>query len=168
LRLRKGSLSSLQLGELSCKLLFASENYSCRADAFAYLADSTSRRLGDAMIRRPLSFALLALFGYASHAHAAEDAPKFHRHVTAVFSKLGCKGGACHGAVQGEERLPPVALRRAASGEHVTDKFYKVESFGRTLYHLLGVDPDTTVSTLANRPMKLIVEETPIIREAIV
>ena len=28
-------------------------------------------------------------------------------------------------------------------GEHVTDKFYKVESFGRTLYHLLGIDPDT-------------------------
>jgi hypothetical protein len=44
----------------------------------------------------------------------------------------------------------------------------KVERFGRTLYHLLGVDPDTTVTTLANRPMKLIVEETPIIREALV
>ena len=26
-------------------------------------------------------------------------------------------------------------------GEQVTDKFYKVESFGRTLYHLLGIDP---------------------------
>ena len=30
-------------------------------------------------------------------------------------------------------------------GEQVTDKFYKVESFGRTLYHLLGIDPDTIV-----------------------
>jgi hypothetical protein len=52
-------------------------------------------------------------------------------------------------------------------GERVTDKFYKVESFGRTLYHLLGIDPDTTVYTLNERPIKLIVEEAPLIKEAI-
>jgi hypothetical protein len=52
-------------------------------------------------------------------------------------------------------------------GEHVTDKFYKVESFGRTLYHLLGIDPETQVSTPANRPVKLIVEDVPVIKEAI-
>src|SRR5258708_38109750 len=33
------------------------------------------------------------------------------------------------------------------TGASVTDKFYKVESFGRTLYHLLGIDPDTIVNT---------------------
>jgi hypothetical protein len=53
-------------------------------------------------------------------------------------------------------------------GERVVDRFYKVESFGRTLYHLLGIDPDTTVYTPANRPIKLIAEEAPIIKEAIV
>jgi len=52
-------------------------------------------------------------------------------------------------------------------GEQVTDKFYKVESFGRTLYHLLGIDPDTIVRTPTNRPVKLIVEDAPIIKEAI-
>ncbi|MSR53750.1 MAG: DUF1501 domain-containing protein [Gemmataceae bacterium] len=52
-------------------------------------------------------------------------------------------------------------------GERVTDKFYKVESFGRTLYHLLGIDPDTVVRTPANRPVKLIGEDVPIIKEAI-
>jgi hypothetical protein len=52
-------------------------------------------------------------------------------------------------------------------GEQVTDAFYKVESFGRTLYHLLGIDPDTTVNTINNRPIRLIAEETPLIREAI-
>jgi hypothetical protein len=52
-------------------------------------------------------------------------------------------------------------------GERVTDKFYKIESFGRTLYHLLGIDPDTVVTTPANRPVKLIAEDAPIIREAI-
>jgi len=53
-------------------------------------------------------------------------------------------------------------------GEQVTDNFYKVESFGRTLYHLLGIDPDTIVQTLDGRPIKLIAEEAPIIKEAIV
>ncbi len=52
-------------------------------------------------------------------------------------------------------------------GERVVDKFYKVESFGRTLYHLLGIDPDTIVHTPANRPVKLIAEDAPIIKEAI-
>jgi hypothetical protein len=52
-------------------------------------------------------------------------------------------------------------------GERVTDTFYKIESFGRTLYHLLGIDPDTVVNTPANRPVKLIVEDAPIIKEAI-
>lgn len=52
-------------------------------------------------------------------------------------------------------------------GEQVVDKFYKIESFGRTLYHLLGIDPDTIVHTPAQRPVKLIAEEAPLIREAI-
>jgi hypothetical protein len=52
-------------------------------------------------------------------------------------------------------------------GEQVTDKFYKIESFGRTLYHLLGIDADTLMHTPANRPVKLIVEDAPIIKEAI-
>jgi hypothetical protein len=53
-------------------------------------------------------------------------------------------------------------------GEQVTDAFYKVESFGRTLYHLLGIDPDTVVTTTNNRPMRLINEDAPLIREAII
>lgn len=52
-------------------------------------------------------------------------------------------------------------------GEQVVDKFYKIESFGRTLYHLLGIDADTIVHTPANRPVKLIAEEAPLIKEAI-
>ncbi|MGE3808592.1 MAG: DUF1501 domain-containing protein, partial [Gemmataceae bacterium] len=52
-------------------------------------------------------------------------------------------------------------------GEQVVDKFYKVESFGRTLYHLLGIDPDTIVHTTSNRPVKLIAEDAPIIKEAL-
>ncbi len=66
----------------------------------------------------------------------------------------GFKGGTVVGATD-------------KTGSQVTDKFYKVESFGRTLYHLLGIDPDTVVTTPANRPVKLIAEDAPIIKEAI-
>src|SRR5262249_10986667 len=37
--------------------------------------------------------------------------------------------------------------------ERVADAFYKVESFGKTLYHLLGIDPDQFVTATNNRPM---------------
>ena len=28
--------------------------------------------------------------------------PSYQRHVTALFGKLGCNGGTCHGAVKGQ------------------------------------------------------------------
>jgi hypothetical protein len=71
---------------------------------------------------------------------------------------LAAGGGFRRGAVVG------ATDRR---GEQVTDRFYKVESFGSTLYHLLGIDPDTIVNTLNNRPIRLIAEQAPIIQEAI-
>jgi hypothetical protein len=70
---------------------------------------------------------------------------------------LAAGGGFRKGAVVG------ATDRR---GEQVTDAFYKVESFGRTLYHLLGIDPDTIVNTMNNRPIRLIAEDAPLIREA--
>jgi hypothetical protein len=32
----------------------------------------------------------------------AADEPSYQRHVSAVFSRLGCNGGTCHGAVKGQ------------------------------------------------------------------
>ncbi len=54
------------------------------------------------MIRQlSILFALLSLT--PSSAHAADECPPlFSRHVEAVFSKLGCNAGVCHGAVQGQ------------------------------------------------------------------
>ena len=52
-------------------------------------------------------------------------------------------------------------------GEQVTDRFYKIESFGRTLYHLLGIDADTQVRTQNDRPLKLIAEDAPLVKEAL-
>ena len=71
---------------------------------------------------------------------------------------LAAGGGFRGGTVVGEtDKL----------GEQVTDKFYKVESFGATLYHLMGIDPETRLSTLNNRPVSLIAEPAPIIKEAL-
>lgn len=51
---------------------------------------------------------------------------------------------------------------------YVVDKKYKVESFGRTVYHLPGIDPNQQLYTTANRPMKIILEDAPLIQEALV
>lgn len=53
-------------------------------------------------------------------------------------------------------------------GEQVTDNFYKVESFGRTLYHLLGIDSDTAFPAQSGRPIRLIAEDAPLIKEALI
>lgn len=38
----------------------------------------------------------------AADAPAESDSPSYMRHITALFSRLGCNGGTCHGAVQGK------------------------------------------------------------------
>lgn len=73
-------------------------------------------------------------------------------------SVLVAGGGFARGTVVG-----------ATDGQaaYVTDNYYRVESFGRTIYHLLGIDPDQTLHTTENRPHKLIVEDAPLIQEAL-
>src|ERR1700721_901316 len=51
------------------------------------------------MLRRFAATCAAALL-LTVHARAAE--PRFSRHVEAVFSRVGCNGGACHGAVKGQ------------------------------------------------------------------
>ena len=50
--------------------------------------------------------AMLALLFVANARITRSDEPsaepQFQRHVVAVFSRLGCNGGTCHGAVQGK------------------------------------------------------------------
>jgi len=55
-------------------------------------------------MRRLPSLCILALLCTSGPRVWAEapDSPLFSRHVVAVFSKLGCNAGTCHGAVQGK------------------------------------------------------------------
>lgn len=64
------------------------------------------------MSRLSLVLGCVTLLGYALSgtelAHSRDGAPElvgkplYSRHVAAVFSRLGCNGGTCHGAVQGQ------------------------------------------------------------------
>jgi len=49
----------------------------------------------------------------------------------------------------------------------VIDKYYSPISYGRTLYHLLGIDPDKELFTAGGRPVKIISEDAPLIREIV-
>src|SRR4051812_20446100 len=58
-------------------------------------------------VRRSCLLGILAIAASASTSRG-QDAPelpkepRFSRHVVPLFSRLGCNGGTCHGAVQGQ------------------------------------------------------------------
>src|SRR5437763_11718036 len=68
--------------------------------------------------------------------------PRFSRHVLAVFSRMGCNGGACHGAVKGQNgfRLSLFAADAALDHERLLR-----EAGGRRLNLL---DPDSSLLLL--------------------
>lgn len=49
----------------------------------------------------------------------------------------------------------------------VIDKYYSPISYGRTLYHLLSIDPDKELFTANVRPLWIISEDAPLIREIV-
>jgi hypothetical protein len=68
-----------------------------------------------------LAFAFLILLSPTASADENQATPLFSRHVTAVFSKLGCNGGTCHGAVKGQNgfRLSLFAADPAADHDRL-------------------------------------------------
>lgn len=54
-----------------------------------------------------------------------------------------------------------------AKALQVVDSYYSPISFGRTLYHLLGIDADKELYTTNGRPIKIIADDAPLIREII-
>lgn len=51
--------------------------------------------------------------------------------------------------------------------QYVTHDWYSPISFGRTLYHLLGIDADRELYTTEGRPVKIIMDDAPLIREVL-
>lgn len=74
----------------------------------------------------PARYALLALLIVPAAASAVERAePRFSRHVAALFSRLGCNGGSCHGAVKGQNgfRLTLFAADPALDHERLVREY---------------------------------------------
>ncbi len=61
-------------------------------------------------------FAVLALLALPGFARA--DEPSYQRHVSALFSKLGCNGGTCHGAVKGQNGFRLSLFGADPAGDH--------------------------------------------------
>lgn len=64
-----------------------------------------------------LRFALTAAFALFPLAARADDV-SYQRHVSAVFSKLGCNGGTCHGSVKGQNGFRLSLFGADPDGDH--------------------------------------------------
>ncbi len=62
--------------------------------------------------------AVLAALALPQFARAAEEPPSYQRHVSAIFSKLGCNSGGCHGAVKGQNGFRLSLFGADPAGDH--------------------------------------------------
>ncbi len=89
---------------------------------------------------RLLFMVVLVLLVAPGLAGAADgDLPSYQRHVTALFGKLGCNGGACHGAVKGQNGFRLSMFGADPTGDH--ERLVR-EFKGRRLNFL---DPDASL-----------------------
>ncbi len=65
--------------------------------------------------RAACGFAVLFIFPASA---SAADPPSYQRHVTAIFSKLGCNAGTCHGAVKGQNGFRLSLFGGDPAGDH--------------------------------------------------
>ena len=61
---------------------------------------------------------VLAALVLPQFARAAEEPPSYQRHVSAIFSKLGCNSGGCHGAVKGQNGFRLSLFGADPAGDH--------------------------------------------------
>ena len=92
------------------------------------------------------------------HKDSAYSGPPGRDHWGTTQFVIVAGGGFKQGMVLG--KTDKTSLR-------VTDNYYSPISFGRTLYHLLGIDPDKELYTTTNQPLKISIDNAPIIKEII-
>ncbi len=91
-------------------------------------------------MKRTLPVLLISL-AFTASSEAAEG-PSYQRHVAAVFSRLGCNGGTCHGSVQGQNGFRLSLFGADPSADHAR---ILREVGGRRLNRL---DPDASLLLL--------------------
>lgn len=125
----------------------------------AALDAGLSSLLEDLDDRGLLETTIVVALGEMGRTPKARDTKSFGRdHWAHAQFVLVAGGGFKAGQVVG-------ATDRQAA--YVKDKEYRVASLGKTLYHLLGLDPDHELMTPDDRPLKLITEDVPLIKEAL-
>jgi hypothetical protein len=86
----------------------------------------------------------------------AYSGPPGRNHWSTTQFVLVAGGGFRNGMVLG---------KTDARAQYVTHDWYSPVSYGRTLYHLLGIHPDRELYTTEGRPVKIVMEDAPLIRE---
>ena len=86
---------------------------------------------------------------------SAYSGPPGRDHWGTTQFVLVAGGGFKHGMVLG---------KTDARAQYVTHDWYSPVSFGRTIYHLLGIDADRELYTTGGRPVKIIMDDAPLFR----
>jgi hypothetical protein len=135
------------------------ENNNAGMASLAGLDAALSALLEDLHVRGLLDTTLVMALGEMGRT------PRMNRNGPAARDHWG----ACQFAILagGGVRAGQVVGATDAQAAYVRDAEYKVASLGKTMYHLLGIDPDTELHTTDNRPLKLITEDVPLIREVL-
>jgi uncharacterized protein (DUF1501 family) len=114
--------------------------------------------LTDLADRGLLDTTLVLAFGEMGRTPKANMAKYGREHWAPAQFVLMAGGGVKPGQVVGATDK---------DGAYVKDKEYKLASLGKTVYHLLGIDPEHELSGADSRPLKLITEDVPLIKEAL-
>ena len=136
---------------------YHSNNFGQCRQSLAPLSKAVASLLEDLESRGLLDSTIVTLLGEMGRTPKVEKGGGRGHWGTAqsvLVAGGGFKGGTVVGATDNH-------------AAYVVDKKYKVESFGRTIYHLLGIDPDQELYTTSNRPHKIILEDAPLIKEAL-
>lgn len=94
------------------------------------------------MIRLKTIAALTLISLMVTTTSMGAELPSYHRHVTALFGKLGCNGGTCHGAVKGQNGFQLSLFGADPTGDHAR----LLQEFGGR--RLNFVDPDLSLLLL--------------------
>ncbi len=136
---------------------FHSDNDGGCRNNFPSVDRAVSSLIQDLDERGLLKTTIVALLGEMGRTPWVQGTNKGSDHWPTQFVVVaggGFKGGNVVGATD----------KHAAQ---ITDKHYRVESFARTIYTQLGIDPDHEFQTNDGRPIKIILEDRPLIKEAI-
>lgn len=135
------------------------ENNNAGMASLAGFDAALSSLLEDLHDRGLLDTTLVTAFGEMGRTPKMnKNGPAARDHWGAVQFAILAGGGTQPGRVVGATD---------AQAAYVRDAEYKVASLGKTIYHLLGIDPDTELHTADSRPLKLITENVPLIREVV-